>query len=55
MNGDAIAWLWIGAGFLLISGLIHLAYSLILHEKVGPWRLAGCGVLIAGVILLSGA
>lgn len=25
----------------------------ILHEKVGPWRLAGCGVLIAGVILLS--
>lgn len=26
---------------------------LILHEKVGPWRLAGCGVLIAGVILLS--
>ncbi|OMP68948.1 DMT family transporter, partial [Agrobacterium tumefaciens] len=28
---------------------------LILREKVGPWRLAGCGVLIAGVILLSGA
>lgn len=27
----------------------------ILREKVGPWRLAGCGVLIAGVILLSGA
>ena len=27
---------------------------LILREKVGPWRLAGCGVLIAGVILLSG-
>lgn len=26
---------------------------LILHEKVGPWRLAGCCVLIAGVILLS--
>ncbi|MCC7049172.1 MAG: EamA family transporter [Alphaproteobacteria bacterium] len=26
----------------------------ILREKVGPWRLAGCGVLIAGVILLSG-
>lgn len=28
---------------------------LILREQVGPWRLAGCGVLIAGVILLSGA
>jgi drug/metabolite transporter (DMT)-like permease len=27
---------------------------LILREQVGPWRLAGCGVLIAGVILLSG-
>ncbi len=26
----------------------------ILREKVGPWRLAGCGGLIAGVILLSG-
>ncbi len=28
---------------------------LLLHEKVGPWRLAGCGVLIGGVILLSGS
>lgn len=27
---------------------------LVLREKVGPWRLVGCGVLIAGVILLSG-
>jgi drug/metabolite transporter (DMT)-like permease len=27
---------------------------LILRENVGPWRLAGCAVLIAGVILLSG-
>jgi drug/metabolite transporter (DMT)-like permease len=27
----------------------------ILREKVGPWRLTGCGVLIAGVILLSGS
>jgi drug/metabolite transporter (DMT)-like permease len=27
---------------------------LVLRERVGPWRLAGCGVLIAGVILLSG-
>lgn len=26
---------------------------LILRENVGPWRLAGCSVLIAGVILLS--
>ncbi|MCQ0969552.1 EamA family transporter [Paracoccus sp. TK19116] len=28
---------------------------LILREAVGRWRLAGCGVLIAGVILLSAA
>jgi len=28
---------------------------LILGEKVGAWRLVGCGVLISGVILLSGA
>lgn len=27
---------------------------LILREKVGAWRLVGCGVLVAGVILLSG-
>jgi drug/metabolite transporter (DMT)-like permease len=27
----------------------------ILREQVGPWRLAGCGVLIVGVVLLSGA
>ena len=26
---------------------------LILREAVGPWRLIGCAVLIAGVILLS--
>lgn len=26
---------------------------LILRERVGPWRLAGCAILIAGVILLS--
>jgi drug/metabolite transporter (DMT)-like permease len=25
----------------------------ILREQVGPWRLIGCAVLIAGVILLS--
>ena len=28
---------------------------LILREQVGPGRLAGCAVLIAGVILLSSA
>jgi drug/metabolite transporter (DMT)-like permease len=28
---------------------------LILRERVGPWRLAGCAVLIAGIVLLSGA
>jgi len=27
----------------------------VLHEKVGPWRLAGCAILIGGVILLSSA
>ena len=27
---------------------------LILREQAGPWRLTGCGVLIAVVILLSG-
>ena len=28
---------------------------LILKEAVGPWRLAGCGILIAGVIMLAAA
>ncbi len=28
---------------------------LILGEAAGPWRLAGCAVLIGGVILLSSA
>ena len=28
---------------------------LILKEAVGPWRLAGCGVLIAGVVVLAAA
>lgn len=27
----------------------------ILKERVGPWRLVGCGLLICGVIFLSGA
>lgn len=26
---------------------------LVLRERVGPWRLAGCGVLVGGVVLLS--
>lgn len=33
--------------------VVALMGMLILREKVGPWRLAGCGVLVAGVILLS--
>jgi len=37
---------------MMVGALMGL---LILHEQVGPWRLAGCGVLIAGVMLLSGA
>ena len=28
---------------------------LILREAVGPWRLAGCAVLMGGVVLLSSA
>lgn len=37
---------------MMVGALLGM---LILREKVGPWRLAGCAVLIAGVILLSGA
>ena len=37
---------------MMVGALLGM---LILREKVGPWRLVGCGVLIAGVILLSGA
>lgn len=35
---------------MMIGALMGL---LILREEVGPWRLAGCGVMIVGVILLS--
>jgi uncharacterized membrane protein len=28
---------------------------MILRERVGPWRLIGCAVLIAGVIMLGAA
>ncbi|MAY63419.1 MAG: multidrug DMT transporter permease [Rhizobiales bacterium] len=37
---------------MMVGALLGM---LILREKVGPWRLGGCGVLIAGVILLSTA
>lgn len=37
---------------MMIGALLGM---LILREQVGPWRLTGCGVLIAGVILLSSA
>ena len=37
---------------MMVGALLGM---LILREAVGPWRLVGCGVLIAGVILLSAA
>lgn len=37
---------------MMVGALLGM---LILREQVGPWRLAGCAVLIAGVVLLSGA
>ena len=36
---------------MMVGALMGMVF---LREKVGPWRLAGCGVLVAGVILLSG-
>lgn len=36
---------------MMVSALMGV---LILRERVGPWRLAGCGALIGGVILLAG-
>ena len=35
---------------MMIGALMGMV---VLHERVGPWRLVGCAVLIAGVILLS--
>ncbi len=32
LQGDGIAWTWIGVAVLLLSGLIHLAYSLCLQR-----------------------
>ena len=37
---------------MMIGALMGMA---ILREQVGPWRLAGCAILIVGVILLSSA
>jgi drug/metabolite transporter (DMT)-like permease len=37
---------------MMVGALLGM---LILREKVGSWRLVGCGVLIAGVVLLSAA
>lgn len=37
---------------MMIGALMGMV---ILREKVGKWRLAGCGVLLVGVVLLSGA
>jgi drug/metabolite transporter (DMT)-like permease len=37
---------------MMVGALLGMV---VLKEKVGPWRLAGCAVLIAGVILLSRA
>lgn len=32
VQGDGIAWTWTGVGFLFLSGLVHLAYSLCLQR-----------------------
>jgi drug/metabolite transporter (DMT)-like permease len=32
MQGDGIAWTWTGVGFVVLSGLVHLAYSLCLQR-----------------------
>lgn len=37
---------------MMVGALLGMV---ILRENVGPWRIIGCGVLIAGVIFLSGA
>lgn len=37
---------------MMVGALVGM---LILKETVGLWRLTGCGILIAGVILLSAA
>jgi drug/metabolite transporter (DMT)-like permease len=35
---------------MMIGALVGM---LILHERVGPWRLIACAVLIGGVVSLS--
>jgi len=37
---------------MMVGALLAMA---ILREPVGFWRLAGCGVLIVGVVALAGA
>lgn len=56
---QALSW---GAPLSLVAPMREMSMMvgalmgmLVLREQVGPWRLAGCGVLIAGVILLSSA
>lgn len=55
-----LAALVVGAPLSLVAPMREMSMMvgalmgmLILREKVGPWRLAGCGILLAGVILLS--
>jgi drug/metabolite transporter (DMT)-like permease len=36
---------------MMVGALMGLV---ILRERVGPWRLAGCAVLVVGVVLLQG-
>ncbi|MFT3960470.1 EamA family transporter [Propionivibrio sp.] len=55
-----LAALTLGAPLSLVAPMREMSMMvgalmgmLILREKVGPWRLAGCAVLITGVVLLS--
>lgn len=57
-----LAALQTGASLVLVAPMREMSMMvgalmgmLILKETVGPWRLAGCGVLIAGVIVLAAA
>lgn len=54
---QALSW---GAPLSLVAPMREMSMMvgalmgmLILKEQVGPWRLAGCGVLVGGVMLLS--
>jgi drug/metabolite transporter (DMT)-like permease len=55
-----LAALVVGAPLSLVAPMREMSMMvgalmgmLILREKVGPWRLVGCGILLAGVVLLS--